>query len=71
MKLEGVYTRFLHDRDKMTSMLKSGERTHKQLLDNLSKRFTLTDTDINLINGLDKSPQEQTVDEWLAEYSIN
>ena len=69
--MENIYKGFLNDKEIMLSMLKSGERNHKQILENLSLKYTVTDKTKLLINGLNKTPQEQTVSEWLAEYSIS
>jgi hypothetical protein len=66
-----IYKRFLEDKPLMLKMLKSGERTHHEIISNLEKRYNVTDKAKDLINGLNKLPQDQTVNEWLAEYSIS
>lgn len=42
--------------------------SRREIVNRLEKKYTLTRDTKLLISGLGKTPQEQNIEEWLAEY---
>ena len=61
------YKEFAKHRIAMLEKINSG-LSRREIVNRLEKKYTLTRDTKLLISGLGKTPQEQNIEEWLAEY---
>lgn len=62
-----IYYNFHKDKAKMLSMLQDGSQTNESIIAMLKRKYTVTKKARLSVSGLNKRPQDQTVDEWLQE----
>ena len=61
------YKDFAKHKNTMLDRISKGI-SRREIVERLENKYTLTRHMKLLISGLGKSPQEQTVEEWLADY---
>lgn len=62
-----LYRLFNEHREEMLERLSKGV-SRKEIFNRIEKKHTVSRLTKFLISGLGKTPQEQTVTEWLADY---